>query len=510
MQHFTAYVAEILHPPLRQVLDAERPNLDEAIACASDERDRFELERAIELGAASDIFTLKVERPLEPLLAAGAELRPSPSGVHVGVSTKPQAEVLLGLAQQARAAIKSLALGPGLGVSLVRKCASAVHGSVAALTIAQNGFADVGGLADCSELVELSLRPNGVKPETLEKLAELPLKRLLVADPVAKALPTLLPTLTDLRRLVLASASLDSSALAPVIATKVTSLDVSGNRLEGADLVGFARMTSLRELAASRIPWDRAASRAVSGLPQLRALSANGCGLTTECLTDIARIPTLVSLDVANTPGLDVRSLASAHQLLRLNITGSGGDLRGIESLTSLRTLLCSSDGLVDAELARLGGLGNLVSLALDRGAITAAGAAHIVALGSLRSLKMTGQRIGSAGVSSLSRLSALRVLVLSSAGLDEGSIQPLQDLSELRVLDIGGNTIGDAGVDLALRLPKLERLYLHVTGTTDAGARRLSKLDRLRELSLVGNRITPATRTLLRKSIPRCRIEYG
>ncbi len=83
--------------------------------------------------------------------------------------------------------------------------------------------------------------------------------------------------------------------------------------------------------------------------------------------------------------------------------------------------------------------------------------------------------------------------------------LTPLAQLTDLTMLGLGLNRITD--VTPLAELTKLKRLWL--SGNQISDVMPLAKLTKLRTLYLAGNPIPDDQKAMLRKALPKCRIEF-
>ena len=83
--------------------------------------------------------------------------------------------------------------------------------------------------------------------------------------------------------------------------------------------------------------------------------------------------------------------------------------------------------------------------------------------------------------------------------------VTPLAQLTDLTMLGLGLNRITD--VTPLAELTKLKRLWL--SGNQISDVMPLAKLTKLRTLYLAGNPIPDDQKAMLRKALPKCRIEF-
>jgi hypothetical protein len=151
---------------------------------------------------------------------------------------------------------------------------------------------------------------------------------------------------------------------------------------------------------------------------------------------------------------------------------------RGLASIAQLPALeeliVCNTDGISDADLARLEGLKKLKLLLIGNSWLTDEALRHVGRLRNLEDLSLDGQCGSDSGLEYLRRLTRLKSLKLgmTAAGISDAGIDALALLTDLETLDLDG-----------------------CRGVTDRGLERLHQLTKLTNVRLRGSRITPAGR---------------
>ena len=168
----------------------------------------------------------------------------------------------------------------------------------------------------------------------------------------------------------------------------------------------------------------------------LEALDARDAGV--RDLTGLERAANLAALDLGGNPLEDVRALSLLPRLEALNADGTGLDPWSLSGLDGLRRLSLRDNGLTD-----LGGLAGLARLEeLDIGGNWAAELWPLSGLARLRILRADGN--GIEDVLPLAELTALEALDLRGNRVEDAT--PLRRLPALRRLDLGGNPAELAG----------------------------------------------------------------
>ncbi len=236
-------------------------------------------------------------------------------------------------------------------------------------------------------------------------------------------------------------------------------------------------------------------------------------GLTSlylDGLTDLRGIkhcPNLESLELANTPEIDLHPLSNLSKLqsFELDVLSPSQDYGPVRSLTNLRRLDLPNQYWEVGQLADLSFLRRLTKLerlnlhGQEVGDITLlSGLTHV------KGLDLSSNQVGD--ISPLTNLTNLKVLDLSSNQITDitplsnltnlrglwlsdnqiSGISPLTGLSKLVILDLGGNQVGDISP-----LSGLTSLWCLFLGSNRIGdVNPLANLTDLRFLTLEHNRI--------------------
>lgn len=282
--------------------------------------------------------------------------------------------------------------------------------------------------------------------------------------------------------------------------TALESLDLRGSHV--SDLAPIAHLTSLTSLKLDRSIEDL---RALSSLPNLRALQTSNCvhladlsplaHLTTLRTLDVswcsrvtsmaplARLTSLTSLDLTRCGIEDLEALSWMSGLRILHIEGQINDL---SPLTRLRTL----EHLYVNQISDLAPLAHMTTLkSLDMSLYHVCTITSLAALSPLRSLTQLVVRQGSYGsliedISPLSNLIALKLLKLHYLR----RVRDLSALSALSALERLCIAVPDAGgVDLSPLscMASLTKLDLYGEQMTLEALEALSSMKALHTLTL-------------------------
>ena len=92
---------------------------------------------------------------------------------------------------------------------------------------------------------------------------------------------------------------------------------------------------------------------------------------------------------------------------------------------------------------------------------------------------------------------------------ITDAGLEHLDGLSQLQLLSLADTQVTDAGLEHLKGLSQLQELWLDRTQVTDAGLEHLKGLSQLQELWLNGTKVTEAGVAKLRKSLPKCKIDW-
>jgi len=256
-------------------------------------------------------------------------------------------------------------------------------------------------------------------------------------------------------------------------------------------------------------------------------VSVAGTKLRTPGLKQLARLKTIIGLDVSVCRELDEASFEAIAECSSLVFLATASTEISNEALLSLAKLpklaaldLDSCDGITDAscdELAKLKSLRglSLQKTAFEKNRVADSGLEKLTALKNLERLNLAGNAVKNDGLKLLARFPELREVDLSILAVDDAGLTHLTAVATLEWLNVrysegfGGVIITNAGIKSIGKVSGLKSLNL--TGArriSDACLSDLESLPQLDELNLSGSGITEAGVKRLRKSLPKCRIE--
>lgn len=255
-------------------------------------------------------------------------------------------------------------------------------------------------------------------------------------------------------------------------------------------------------------------------------VSVAGTKIRTGGLRQLAKLKTLIGLDVSVCRNLDESSFAGIAECPSLVFLAAASTEISDEHLASLAKLpklssldLDSCDGITDtscdvlAKMKSLRGL-SLRKTAFEKNRVANSGLEKLTALSNLERLNLAGNAVNNDGLKLLARFPELREVDLSILAVDDKGLAHLPAVKNLEWLNVrysegfGGVIITNAGIKSIGKVTGLKSLNL--TGAkriTDACLGDLDRLSQLKTLNLSGAGISPAGIDLLRKALPDCRV---
>jgi serine/threonine protein kinase len=186
--------------------------------------------------------------------------------------------------------------------------------------------------------------------------------------------------------------------------------------------------------------------------------------------------------------------------------------LSHITHLKSLAALhLGQAQNLTDKACQSIDQLPNLRYLSISRSQISSAGILRIKALNHLIVFRIKGFKNVEGVLERLAVSGGLQELGLESCSLSSRNLRQIASLRELRHLSIGGNqSLIDADLASLARLKHLRVLEIQSCSNLTPGVMEYLKQLPLTELSLNSNQWSAEAINRLRKTLPRCRINYS
>jgi Leucine-rich repeat (LRR) protein len=253
----------------------------------------------------------------------------------------------------------------------------------------------------------------------------------------------------------------------------------------------------------------------LTGLKNLKRLDIGGTKIMDGGLEFFETFTILEELNLDNMPigdkGVEHLKLLKNLRSLdlgRTNVADKG--LSYLKDLTNLQSLNISKTKITDAGLIHLKHFKNLegLGLALMGRQISGPGLAHLRKVQKLKSLWLHGTILSDADLVHLKLLVELRQLVLTETPIGNQGIVHLAAL-KLDFLDLEGTKVGDPGVAHLSKITTLQNLSLDWTLVSDQSIGELQKLSNLQNLSIQRTRISEKGFEMLKKALPRTKINY-
>jgi outer membrane protein assembly factor BamB len=255
-------------------------------------------------------------------------------------------------------------------------------------------------------------------------------------------------------------------------------------------------------------------------------VSVAGIKIRTAGLRQLAKLKTLVGLDVSVSRNLDNDSFAAIAECPSLVFLAAASTDISDESLAKLTKLsklaaldLESCDGVTDAscevlaKFSALRGL-SLKKTAFEKNRVADTGLEKLTALSKLERLNIAGNAVTNDGLKLLARFPDLREVDLSILAVDDKGLAHLPAVKKLEWLNVrysegfGGVIITNAGIKSIGKVSELTSLNL--TGArrvTDACLDDLTTLTKLRSLNLAAAGISAAGIARLQQTLPECQV---
>lgn len=253
---------------------------------------------------------------------------------------------------------------------------------------------------------------------------------------------------------------------------EITTLLLRGSRIIGGGVRALARIRTLKSLDLSNSPIGDAGAKVLAKNTTLISLNVSGCKIEDAGIIALAESKTLLSLDVS----------------------GNYIELEGIEALaknTTLRSLNVSRCALVQEEIEALANNTTLTWLDVSRNKIGNAGAIALAQNKTLTTLIMELCEIKTEGAKKLAENKSLKFLSLKLNAVFFEGAEALAQNTTLKLLDLSCNNLGSNAAKALSKNETLRILNLSQTfNIKSAGAIELAKNKTLLSLDLSFNEI--------------------
>lgn len=238
---------------------------------------------------------------------------------------------------------------------------------------------------------------------------------------------------------------------------------------KGSELSAIAALGNLVELKITGTAVDQDALRTIAGLPQIKKLTLQGCGITSIAALENAK--ELVMLDLNNNTIRDISALHAMPNLQEVYLQNNTvTDISALSGATSLTKLDISSNAI--SSLSTLNTLTALKWLNAGTNQITDLG--EISKLSALEYLALNNNNLTTVG--NLSSCTSLTDLNLASNALTD--IETLSALTNVMYLDFSYNQV--------TQIPKFPKDCALVT--INGSNNQISSLENLRGLDHLNN----------------------
>jgi Leucine Rich repeat len=140
---------------------------------------------------------------------------------------------------------------------------------------------------------------------------------------------------------------------------------------------------------------------------------------------------------------------------------------------------------------------------------ITDADLKHLETLIQLQTLVLDGTQITDDGLEHLNGMKQLQSLYLDDTTVTDAGLEHLKGMIELQQLSLARTKVTDVGLENLKGFPQLNELNLGGTQVTDAGLVHLRGLTNLQSLDLWATACTQSGVTALQNALPNCKIKY-
>lgn len=371
-------------------------------------------------------------------------------------------------------------------------------------------------LARCRGVSELELTgPNVIDGDLLAFKRFRDLKRLdLSGTGAADAGALSFRNCTRLEALRLQNTKVADAALSEFVFGPLVLLDVRGTGTTAAKVAELQKA-----LPKCKIEWEAADRKVAEWVISVGGMvRVNGAA---SFVTDAARLPKeafrLTTVHLSDNPVTDadlvrLRDCPDVTGVYLINcpaVTDAGLAHLGRDTLTDLWLNWCSR--VTDTGLAYFKGCKRLTSLGVFRCAVTDAGLAHFNGCTTLENLNVGYcPKVTDAGLANFRGSAAVEYLQLEGcAGVTDAGLANFKDSRGLLALTLSGcPKVTDAGLALFKECKGLKKVFLRNTAVTDASLAHLAG-NTFEELDLRGTKVTAAKVAELRKTLPKCKIEW-
>ncbi len=236
-----------------------------------------------------------------------------------------------------------------------------------------------------------------------------------------------------------------------------------------SELNYISSLPDLTTLQISNTTVEESVISIIAGLPKLRELSLENCGISS--ISPLANAKNLVTLNLSGNAIRNLNSLSSMKQLTELELQHNAiSDLAPIAQLTTLTKLNVSYNAVTS--LAPISGLTSLQHLD--------AGTNSITDLGDINNLSaLTHLFLGSNSITDISKISLCAALTdLDISGNKISDISSLQTLVKLMYFNFSNNKVS--------KLPEFPKTSALVT--VDGTSNQISNIDALAGLPALNN----------------------
>ena len=180
-------------------------------------------------------------------------------------------------------------------------------------------------------------------------------------------------------------------------------------------------------------------------------------------------------------------------------------DLRHLNEMPCLTTLLLKGSRIQDDDLAQLDDLPQLKTLSLAGTSVTDAGIAYLRRLPNLTVLQLMDTKITDRALATIKRLGQLTDLSLTNTAVTDDCTADLREMTHLRSLHLKWTSVSDSGLANLKRLPELQVLELDYI--TDDGLKELEQFATLETLVIENADVTKTEVNRFKLTLPSCKL---